>query len=108
MDAKIRASPQSSPRSSAGLFDAGRERLESCPQPALTKETTKKHKDLQSRVYPAFGKCQHHGHWGFCSTATKFGEPTLLAFLDAQTNAPWRCWGRSTGGFGTGRYLRRT
>jgi hypothetical protein len=53
----------------------------------LTKETTKKHKDLQSRVYPAFGKCQHHGHWGFCSTATKFGEPTLLAFLDAQMNA---------------------
>jgi hypothetical protein len=54
----------------------------------LTKEATKKHKDFQSKIYPAFGKTQHDGNWGFCSTATEVQGVDVLAFLDAQMNVP--------------------
>jgi carboxymethylenebutenolidase len=58
------------------------------PSHALTKEATKKHKDFQSKIYPAFGKTQHDGHWGFCSSATDVWGGDVLAFLDAQMKAP--------------------
>jgi carboxymethylenebutenolidase len=58
------------------------------PSHALTKEATKKHKDFQSKIYPAFGKTQHDGHWGFCSTATDVWGADVLAFLEAQMKAP--------------------
>jgi dipeptidyl aminopeptidase/acylaminoacyl peptidase len=57
------------------------------PTHALTKEATRKHKDFQSKIYPAFGKSQHDGHWGFCSTATEVWGADVLAFLDAQMKA---------------------
>jgi carboxymethylenebutenolidase len=58
------------------------------PSHALTKEAAKKHKDFQSKIYPAFGKGQHDGHWGFCSSATEVWGADVLAFLDAQMKAP--------------------
>ena len=58
------------------------------PSHALTKEATKKHKDFQSKIYPTFGKGQHDGHWGFCSSATEVWGADVLAFLDAQMKAP--------------------
>ena len=58
------------------------------PSHALAKETTKKHKDFQSKIYPAFGKTQHDGHWGFCSSATDVWGADVLSFLDAQMKAP--------------------
>ena len=58
------------------------------PSHALTKEATKKHKDFQSKIYPAFGKSQHDGHWGFCSSATEVWGPDVLAFLEAHMKAP--------------------
>lgn len=57
------------------------------PSHALTKEATKKHKDFQSKIYPAFGKSQHEGHWGFCSSATEVWGADVLAFLEAQMKA---------------------
>jgi len=57
------------------------------PSHALTKEATKKHKDFQSKIYPAFGKSQHDGHWGFCSSATEVWGADVLAFLEAQMKA---------------------
>jgi dienelactone hydrolase len=58
------------------------------PSHALSKEAAKKHKDFQSKIYPAFGKGEHDGHWGFCSTATDVWGADVLAFLDAQMNTP--------------------
>jgi dienelactone hydrolase len=57
------------------------------PSEALSKEATKKHKDFQSRIYPAFGKSHQDGHWGFCSTATNVWGDDVLAFLDAKMKA---------------------
>lgn len=57
------------------------------PSHALTKEATKKHKDFQSKIYPAFGKSHHDGHWEFCSTATEVWGADVLAFLEAQMKA---------------------
>jgi carboxymethylenebutenolidase len=58
------------------------------PSHALSKEASKKHKDFQSKIYPAFGKTQHDGHWGFCSTATEVWGADALAFLEAQMKSP--------------------
>jgi len=58
------------------------------PSHALSKEGSKKHKALQSKVYPAFGKTHQDGHWGFCSSATDVWGADVLAFLDAQMKAP--------------------
>lgn len=58
------------------------------PSHALSKEGSKKHKDFQSKIYPAFGKSDHDGHWGFCSTATDVWGMDVLAFLEAQMKAP--------------------
>lgn len=52
------------------------------PSHALSKEATKKHKDFQSKIYPAFGEGHQDGHWGFCSTATEVWGPDVLAFLE--------------------------
>lgn len=57
------------------------------PSHALAKEANKKHKDFQSKVYPAFGKSSQDGHWGFCSTATAVWGDDVLAFLDAHMSA---------------------
>ena len=58
------------------------------PSHALSKEANKKHKDFQSKIYPAFGRSNHDGHWGFCSSATDVWGADVLAFLDAQMKAP--------------------
>jgi dienelactone hydrolase len=58
------------------------------PSHALSKEANKKHKDFQSKIYPAFGKTQHDGHWGFCSSATEVWGADVLAFLEAQMKSP--------------------
>jgi carboxymethylenebutenolidase len=57
------------------------------PSQALSKEASKKHKDFQSKIYPAFGKGHHDGHWGFCSTATDVWGEDVLSFLDAKMKA---------------------
>lgn len=58
------------------------------PSRVLSKEANKKHKDFQSKVYPAFGSGHHEGHWGFCSSATDVWGADVLAFLEAQMKAP--------------------
>jgi dienelactone hydrolase len=58
------------------------------PSHVLSKEANKKHKDFQSKIYPAFGKSHHDGHWGFCSSATEVWGADVLAFLEAQMKAP--------------------
>lgn len=54
------------------------------PSRTLSKEASKKHKDFQSKIYPAFGTTNHDGHWGFCSTATDVWGNDVLEFLDRQ------------------------
>ena len=58
------------------------------PSYALSKEANKKHKDFQSKIYPAFGQTHQDGHWGFCSSATDVWGADVLAFLEAQMKAP--------------------
>lgn len=58
------------------------------PSRALSKEANKKHKDFQSKIYPAFGKSHQDGHWAFCSSATDLWGTDVLAFLEAQMQAP--------------------
>ena len=58
------------------------------PSYVLSKEANKKHKEFQSKVYPAFGGSHHDGHWGFCSSATEVWGADVLAFLDAQMKSP--------------------
>ena len=57
------------------------------PSHALSKEANKKHKDFQSKIYPAFGHTEHDGHWGFCSSATDVWGSDVLAFLEAKMKA---------------------
>ena len=54
------------------------------PSRALSKEANKKKKDFQSKIYPAFGKTNQDGHWGFCSSATEVWGNDVLAFLEAR------------------------
>jgi len=54
------------------------------PSHALSKEAKKKHKDFQSKIYPAFGSSPHDGHWKFCTAATDVWGSDVLAFLEAQ------------------------
>lgn len=56
------------------------------PIEVLSKEANKKHKDFQSKLYPAFGKTHQDGHWGFCSLATDVWGNDVLAFLEAHMN----------------------
>jgi carboxymethylenebutenolidase len=58
------------------------------PSRVLSKEANKRHKDFQSKVYPAFGSGHQEGHWGFCSSATDVWGADVLAFLEAQMKAP--------------------
>jgi dienelactone hydrolase len=58
------------------------------PSHVLSKEANKKHKDFQSKIYPAFGSGPRDGHWGFCSSATDVWGADVLAFLEAQMKAP--------------------
>jgi len=57
------------------------------PSHALSKEASKKHKEFQSKIYPAFGSSHQDGHWGFCSSATDVWGADVLAFLEAQMKA---------------------
>jgi len=57
------------------------------PIRVLSKEANKKHKEFQSKVYPAFGSGPQDGHWGFCSSATQVWGTDVLAFLDTQMKA---------------------
>jgi dienelactone hydrolase len=54
------------------------------PIRVLSKEASKKHKDFQSKIYPAFGHTHHDGHWEFCTSATDIWGNDVLAFLDSQ------------------------
>ncbi len=56
------------------------------PSHALSKEAKKKHKDFQSKIYPAYGSTHHDGHWAFCTTATDVWGNDVLAFLEKQMN----------------------
>jgi len=53
----------------------------------LSKEANKKHKDFQSKIYPAFGSTHQDGHGRFCSSATDVWGNDVLAFLEAQMKA---------------------
>ena len=53
------------------------------PSHDLSKEAEKKHKDFQSKIYPAFGHSAQDGHASFCSTATDVWGPDVLSFLAA-------------------------
>ena len=53
------------------------------PGQVLSKEANKQHKDFRAKIYPAFRKTQHDGHWGFCSTATDVWGNDVLAFLES-------------------------
>lgn len=57
------------------------------PSHALAKEASKKKKDFQSKIYPAYGKSPQDGHWGFCSSAIDVWGDDVLAFLEAQMKA---------------------
>lgn len=54
------------------------------PSRILSQVGNKKHKDFQSKIYPAFGSTHHDGHWGFCATATDVWGSDVLAFLQEQ------------------------
>jgi len=54
------------------------------PSQVLSKEASKKHKDFQSKIYPAVGSTHQDGHWRFCSQATDVWGNDVLAFLEAQ------------------------
>ena len=54
------------------------------PIELLTKEAEKKHKDFQSKRYPAFGHTAQDGHWGFCSRGTDIWGTDVLSFLAAK------------------------
>jgi len=54
------------------------------PSHALSKEASKKGKDLQSKIYPAFGKGHQEGHWGFCTAGMDIWGNDVLSFLDAR------------------------
>jgi len=58
------------------------------PSHVLSKEANKKHKDFQSKIYPAFGSSHQDGHGRFCSSATDVWGADVLAFLEAQMKAP--------------------
>jgi len=53
------------------------------PSHALSKVAKKKNKNFESKIYPAFGKGHHDGHWGFCTSATDVWGTDVLAFLEA-------------------------
>ncbi|HEV3205708.1 MAG TPA: prolyl oligopeptidase family serine peptidase [Terriglobales bacterium] len=57
------------------------------PSQVLSSEANKKHKDFQSKIYPAFGSTHQDGHWGFCSSATDVWGADVLGFLEAQMKA---------------------
>jgi carboxymethylenebutenolidase len=57
------------------------------PSRMLSKEAEKKHKNFQSKIYPAFGSSHQDGHRGFCSSATDVWGSDVLAFLEAQMKA---------------------
>jgi carboxymethylenebutenolidase len=58
------------------------------PSHVLSKEANRRHKDFQSKIYPAFGSGHRDGHWGFCSSATNVWGVDVLDFLDAKMKAP--------------------
>jgi carboxymethylenebutenolidase len=58
------------------------------PSHALSKEASKRGKDFQSKIYPAFGHDHQDGHWGFCTTATDVWGADVLSFLSEKMKAP--------------------
>ena len=54
------------------------------PSHMLSREAAKKNKDFQSKIYPAFGKGSHDGHWAFCTTGSEVWGTDVLAFLEKQ------------------------
>jgi carboxymethylenebutenolidase len=58
------------------------------PSRVLSKEASKKKKQFQSKIYPAFGTTHQDGHWGFCSSATDVWGSDVLAFLEIQMKTP--------------------
>ncbi|HEY6350185.1 MAG TPA: prolyl oligopeptidase family serine peptidase [Candidatus Angelobacter sp.] len=55
------------------------------PSQSLSKEAEKKHKDFQSRIYPAFGSSHQDGHWKFCAAGMDVWGQDVLSFLAAHT-----------------------
>ena len=55
------------------------------PIHALTQEANKKHRDFQSKIYPAYGRTNRDGHWGFCSSGADVWGNDVLDFLNRQT-----------------------
>ena len=54
------------------------------PSHALNEEAQKKHKDFQSKIYPAFGSSHQDGHGKFCATGTGVWGEDVLSFLAAK------------------------
>ena len=55
------------------------------PSQVLSEEAAKKHKNFQSKIYPAFGSSHEDGHGKFCATATAVWGEDVLSFLAANT-----------------------
>lgn len=66
------------------------------PSRVLSKEATKKKKDFQSKVYPAFGSTHQDGHWGFCSSGTGVWGNDVLVFLETQMKVSHSDFGQCT------------
>ena len=54
------------------------------PSHVLGKEASRNHKDFESKIYPAFGRTEQDGHWGFCSSGTDVWGSAVLAFLQTR------------------------
>jgi hypothetical protein len=54
------------------------------PSHVLSKKAERTRKDFRSKIYPAFGKTHHDGHWGFCSAGMDVWGSDVLAFLAEQ------------------------
>ena len=55
------------------------------PSKVLSEEAKKKHKDFQSKIYPAFGGDHQDGHWKFCTAGMDVWGEDVLSFLAANT-----------------------
>lgn len=54
------------------------------PSKALSEEAKKKHKEFQSKIYPAFGSSHQDGHGKFCTMGTDVWGEDVLSFLAAE------------------------
>lgn len=57
------------------------------PSKVLSEEAAKKHKDFQSKIYPAFGSGHQDGHGKFCAKGMDVWGEDVLSFLAAHTKS---------------------